>query len=135
MSDTRELAEKLARAFEELRFIDGFSMVAEDGTYTVIGTTKVSGTYHGRSDLLTRLVPVLSTFTAPPALKFSNIVVDGDRAVLLASGEGNGPTGPYHQPFYAFSIRVANGEIAEIVEFMDTTMLDTAVFGKKIVDA
>ncbi len=135
MSDTRELAEKLARAFQELRFIDGFSMLAEDGTYTVIGTTKVSGTYHGRSDLLTRLVPVLSTFTSPPTLTFSNIVVDGDRAVLLASGTGTGPTGPYHQPYYAFSIRVAKGEIVEIVEFMDTTMLDTAVFGKKIVDA
>jgi len=135
MSDTREVAEKLARAFEELRFIDGYSLLAEDGTYTVIGTTKVSGIYHGRSDLLARLVPVLSTFTAPPALKFSNILVDGDRAVLLAAGEGMGPTGPYRQPYYAFSIRVAKGEIAEIVEFMDTTMLDTAVFGKKLVDA
>jgi ketosteroid isomerase-like protein len=135
MSVTRELAEKLARAFEELRFIDGFNMLAEEGTYTVIGTTKVSGIYHGRSDVLIRLVPVLATFTSPPALKFSNIVVDGDRAVLLASGAGNGPTGPYHQPYYAFSIRVAKDEIVEIVEFMDTTMLDTAVFGKKIVDA
>jgi ketosteroid isomerase-like protein len=135
MSNTRELAETLARAFEELRFADGFSMLAEDGTYTVIGTTKVSGTYYGRSDVFARLVPVLSTFTSPPALKFSNIVVDGDRAVLLASGEGNGPTGPYHQPYYAFSIRVSKGEIVEIVEFMDTTMLDTAVFGKKLVEA
>lgn len=135
MSDTRELAGKLALAFEELRFADAFNMLAEDGTYTVIGTTKASGTYHGRSDVFARLVPVLSTFTSPPVLKFSNIVVDGDRAVLLASGEGTGPTGPYHQPYYAFSIRVANGEIVEIVEFMDTTMLDTAAFGKKLVEA
>jgi ketosteroid isomerase-like protein len=133
--DTRRVAEKLATAFEELRFIDGFSMVSDDGTYTIIGTTRASGTYHGRRDILERLVPVLSAFTSPPALKFTKILVEGDRAVLLGAGEGNGPTGPYHQPYYAFSIRVANGEIAEIVEFLDTTMLETAVFGKKIVDA
>lgn len=135
MSDTRALATAFATAIEELKFLDAFNMIAADGTYTVIGTTKASATYHGRAEVLDKLVPLLSTFAAPPVLTFSHILADKDRAVLLGKGEGIGPTGPYHQPYYAFSIRFAGGEIAEIVEFLDTTMLDTAVFGKKIVDS
>jgi ketosteroid isomerase-like protein len=134
MSNTREIAREFATKLEEIRFVDAFNMIADDGTYTVIGTTKASATYHGRAEVLNTLVPLLSDFSAPPALKFSNIVVENDRAVLLGTGEGVGPTGPYHQPYYAFSLRIANGKIMEIVEFLDTTMLDTAVFGKKIVD-
>jgi ketosteroid isomerase-like protein len=55
--------------------------------------------------------------------------------VLLAAGDGIGAAGPYHQPYYAFSMRAENGEIAEIIEFLDTTMVDTALFGRKLVDA
>jgi ketosteroid isomerase-like protein len=134
MSEARELASAFATAIEEQRFLDAFNFISEGGTYTVIGTTKASGTYHGRSDVLNRLVPVLSGFVAPPAVKFAHIVADQDRAVLIGAGKGVGPTGPYDQPYYAFSLRIANGQIDEIVEFLDTTMLDTAVFGKAIVD-
>jgi ketosteroid isomerase-like protein len=134
MSTTRELASAFATAIEELRFIDAFNMIAEDGTYTIIGTTKASGTYHGRGEVLSKLGPLLSGFSAPPAQKFHNMVVEKDRAVLLGEADGDGPTGKYHQPYYALSLRFAKEEIAEIIEFLDTTMLDTAVFGKKIVD-
>ena len=132
--DTRRVATQFATAIEEKRFLDAFGMIAETGTYTIIGTTQASGTYRGRSEVLERLIPILSGFAAPPALKFSHVLVDGDRAVLLGKGEGLGPTGPYEQPYYAFSLRVVDQDIAEIVEFLDTTMLDTAVFGKTIVD-
>lgn len=134
MSEAREIAKKFATAVEEQRFLDAFNLISETGTYTVIGTTKASGTYHGRSDVLNRLVAILAGFVVPPQVKFAHIVVDQDRAVLIGAGQGVGPTGPYEQPNYAFSLRVGNGEIEEIVEFLDTTMLDTAVFGKKIVN-
>jgi ketosteroid isomerase-like protein len=132
--DTRRVATQFATAVEEGRFLDAFGMIAEDGTYTIIGTTQASGTYRGRAEVLGRLIPILSGFIAPPALKFSHILVDGDRAVLLGKGAGVGPTGPYEQPYYAFSLRIGDQEVFEIVEFLDTTMLDTAVFGKMIVD-
>jgi ketosteroid isomerase-like protein len=134
MSEVRNLAQAFASAIEDQRFLDAFNFISERGTYTVIGTTKASGTYRGRADVLGRLVPILSGFVAPPAVKFAHIVVDQDRAVLIGAGQGVGPTGPYDQPNYAFSLRVMDGEIQEIEEFLDTAMLDTAVFGKKIVD-
>lgn len=132
---TREVVKRFSQAIEELRFLDAFSLLAEDGTYIVPGTTAVSRTYRGRRDLLDNLVPVLSTFIEPPVLRFSEPIIDGSRAVLLAGGRGMGPTGPYDQPYYAFVVRVRGDELAEVTEFMDLVMLETGVFGKKLVAA
>lgn len=120
-------------AMEGMRFEDAFGLLAEDGKYIVIGTTRVSRTYEGKQDLFENLLPVLSTFKRFPVLRFEEPIVCDDRAVMLASGEGEGPTGPYSQPFYAFVARIKGREFSEVIEFMDTEMLQTAVFGKQLV--
>lgn len=135
MSRTRDTAKLFAERISKLEFLEAFAMVADDGTYTVIGTTKCSGVYHGGKDVIARLVPVLSDFVDPPVLTFQEPIVDGDRAVLVASGAGTGPTGPYNQPHYAFVMRVRGDEIVEMIEFMDTGQLETAVFGRTLVAA
>lgn len=135
MSQARATAKLFAERISKMEFPAAFSLVADDGVYTVIGTTKASGDYHGSKDLLGRLVPLLSDFVDPPALRFEEPIVEGDRAVLLASGAGTGPTGPYNQPHYAFVMRVRGDEIVEIIEFMDTGQLETGIFGRKLVDA
>ena len=132
---TLETVKSFMDKITAVQFVEAFSMLAEDGTYTVIGTTPASGTYHGRKDLFDRLIPVLAGFVVPPTLTWGKPIIDGDRAVLLASGSGVGPTGPYHQPNYAFVVRVKDGLFAEVTEFMDTMMLESAVFGRKTVTA
>jgi ketosteroid isomerase-like protein len=132
---TREIAEKFISKIESLNFLEAFGMVAADGQYIVIGTTKASRTYHGRQDLFDNLIPVLSTFREPPKLQFDKPIIDGDRAVLLAKGSGIGATGPYDQPYYAFITRVRGEAFAEIIEFADTVMIETGIFGKKLVNA
>jgi len=127
---TRDVAEKFMKAIEAMDFATAFGMLAEDGKYNVIGTTEVSRTYNGRKDLFDNLVPALSTFKEPPVLKFDQPIIEGDRAVLLASGKGIGPFGPYDQPYYAFVAKVRGNEFIEMTEFMDTQMLNSAAFGK-----
>ncbi|WP_404477090.1 nuclear transport factor 2 family protein [Novosphingobium sp. BL-52-GroH] len=131
MKDTERLAREFGEHIAGLRFPDAFGMLADDGLYTVIGTTPASGLYHGPRDLLERLVPLLADFVEPPVVTFEDPIVQGDRAVLLGSGRGVGPTGPYDQPHYAFVMKVSDGRIVEIVEFMDTMMLQSAVFGER----
>jgi ketosteroid isomerase-like protein len=115
--------------------LSAFDMPAEDGRYIVIGTPQISFTYNGRKDLAESLTPVFSTFIELPVLKSQEPIADGNRAVLLAKGVGKGPTGPYNQPYYAFVITVRGEEFPEIIEFMDTGMKETALFGKKLVAA
>jgi ketosteroid isomerase-like protein len=125
----RDVAKKFSSAIEAMDFPAAFSLLAEDGKYIVIGTTKVSRTYNGRADLFENLIPVLGTCLEPPVLTFEEPIVDGDRVVMLASGAGVGPTGPYDQPYYAFVARVEGDGFSEVIEFMDTKMLETAFFG------
>lgn len=127
--ETRAVAHRFMQRLSDQDFIAAFTMLNETGRYTVIGTTPVSRTYDGRRDLLDNLVPVLGDFRVAPALSFQSPIISGERAVILGGGSGVGPTGPYDQPYYAFVTRVANGGFEEIIEFMDTGMLNSAVFG------
>jgi ketosteroid isomerase-like protein len=135
MGDTRSVAKRFGERITALDFMSAFGMVADDGVYTVIGKTGASGVYHGAQDIYARLVPVLASFEAPPVLAFEEPIVDGDRAVLVGSGSGEGPTGPYDQPHYAFVMRVRGEELVEVTEFMDTGALESAVFGRKLIEA
>ncbi len=135
MTTARSTAKQFIQRIETLDFLEAFRMLAPDGHYIVIGTTAASRTYRGRQDLFDNLIPVLATFKEPPKLKFQEPIVEGDRAVLLANGKGLGPTGPYEQPYYAFITRVKGNEFAEIIEFADTVMIETGIFGNKLVKA
>jgi hypothetical protein len=68
----------------------------QDGVYTIIGTNRLpESTHRGRQDLLDRLPPSGQNLVAPPVFTVSEIIVEKDRAVVLASGNGEGPYGPY----------------------------------------
>lgn len=131
----RDVAKRFIDFAERMDSLSAFSMLAEDGSYTVIGTTQISRTYRGRKDVLENLGAIFSSFIELPVLKFQEPIVDGNRVVLLAKGVGRGPTGPYNQPYYAFVTTVRGEEFSEIIEFMDTTMMETGIFGKKLVMA
>jgi len=135
MSDVRATAKEFISRVERQEFLRAFDMVADDGRYILIGTTAASRIYNDKRDLFENLMPLLSTFKEPPILKFEKPIVDGDRAVLVASGKGVGPKGPYDQPYYAFVMRVRGGQFSEIIEFADTVMVETAIFGRKVVAA
>jgi hypothetical protein len=137
MVDTRALMEKFAHLIEQEHFVEAFSMLNEDGKYVIVGTTKASGVYHGRADLLDRLMKVLTGFVIPPKVTFSDFVVDGDKGFLRGAGsEGSmGVTGPYRQPYYGWYVRAEGDGFAEMIEFLDPNQLETALFGKKLVDA
>jgi ketosteroid isomerase-like protein len=135
MSDTREIVQKFIDHIEAHRFVEAFSMVNEDGKYTVTGKTAVSGTYEGRVDVFNRLLPALAGFTSGPDIRFSHVFIDGDEAMVRATGSAQGVTGPYDQPYYAWYFRVAGDGLAEAIEYLDTVQMETALFGKKLVDA
>jgi hypothetical protein len=83
--------------------------------------------------LLDRLLPSLQTFVTPPVFTVSEIIVEKDRAIVLASSSGEGPYGPYIQPHYAFVTRVSGDGFAEVIEFNDTAAIETALYGHQFV--
>jgi len=142
-AEERELAERKTRSLVE-KFIERdvagdfeacYRMLNADAEYTIIGESPVSGTYRGPDDVFNRLAPLLVNFTVRPQMKFSEVVIDGDRAFLRASSTGGaGKYGPYAQPFYGFYLRVEGDGLAELIEFLDPVQLEVSLFGKKLVE-
>src|SRR5688500_15681592 len=71
--------------------------LAEDVTWTNIGTTRYSGTFHGKVDLVTRLLqPVFGQLQAGITSVVDNIVAEGDFVVVQSRGKAETKDGrPY----------------------------------------
>lgn len=114
-------------------FAGGFASLADDATWSIIGTTAMSKTYNKQS-MLSDLVPMLSTFKEPAQMGVDEIIAEGDRAVVLAHVTGVGPYAPYSQDTYCFVLRTGDGKVREIVEYLDTAAVEEAICGRRIVD-
>jgi uncharacterized protein len=134
MSDTKTIVRRFFDTLCSGDFERAFAGMTEDATWSVIGTTAVSGTLD-KTGMLTKQVPMLASFKEPPVVGVDEIIADGDRAVVLAHCKGVGPTGPYEQKRYAFILRVRDGLVAEVVEYLDTVAVETAICGNKLVTA
>ncbi len=136
MSDTRATAQRYMDLLCAQKFSEAFDLLADDANYQIIGSTVISAPMKGRELIRSVLVGALSTLREPLRLQFKELIIDGNRVVGLASGEGVGPTGlPYRQPHYAMVLRIENGEIQDVVEFMDMVEVETVLLGKRLVPA
>lgn len=132
---TRALVAKFIDHLEAQRFEEAYRLLNPGGRFVMTGQTPASGTYEGLDDIFTRLAPKLSGFTELPKIKVSDIVIDGDKAFLRATGVGAGAYGRYEQPYYGYFLRVEGDGLSEIVEYLDTVQLEVALYGKALVAA
>jgi ketosteroid isomerase-like protein len=136
MRTTREVAQQYMDLLCAGNFAGAFDMLAPHATYRIIGATPISAPMTGAAFIKDTLVGALGSFQKPLQLTFKELIVEGSRAVGLASGQGVGPTGvPYSQPDYAMVLSVENGQIHSVLEFMDTVAVESALFGQKLAAA
>lgn len=133
--NTRRLANQFVDHVQNADFEKAYRLLNPDGRFVLTGQTQASGVYIGLDDIFVRLSPHLSGFTERPEIKFSDIVVDGDKAFLRAVGVGAGSYGPYKQPYYGYFLRAEGDGLGEIIEYLDPVQLEVALFGKKLVPA
>lgn len=135
-NSTREVAQRYMNLLCAGKFSEAFDMLSDAAPYRIIGTTPLSVPLPGREAVKAALVPALASFQKPLKLTCHELIVEGSRAVTIASGEGAGPTGlPYKQAHYAMVLSIENGQIQSVVEFMDTVAVETALLGNKLVPA
>jgi ketosteroid isomerase-like protein len=132
MADTREVTQAFFSKMASADFTSAFAMMADDVRYTVAGNTPASGLYNGLNDLNARLGPLLLALKNI-RITLVDVIVEGDRAVAITRAEADAPFGRYTQNPAMFVLRVENGRIVELLEMVDTVMLETRVFGKKLV--
>lgn len=106
-----------------------FALVADDVTWTNIGSTKFSGTYIGKQALAENLLgPLFGELKAGISSQIEQLTAEGDIVVAQTSGNAETRDGTPYNNTYCQVIRIRDGRIAAVKEYMDTALIDS-VFG------
>ena len=104
-------------------------LLADDISWTDIGTTRFSGTYVGKEELSANLLePLFGQLKAGIYSTIENIVAEGQVVVVQSRGKAETVDGKPYNNTYCHIIRVREGKIYEVTEYFDTA-LTNAVFG------
>jgi len=99
--------------------------MADDFVWRITGSTPWSGEYVGKADVLERLQkPLQAQFIAPTALTATRILADGDHVVVECRGDATTVTGETYANTYCFVIRLEQGRLRELTEYMDTALVE-----------
>ena len=106
-----------------------FALLADDITWTNIGSTKFSGTYVGKQALVEQLLgPLFGELKAGIFSTIENMVAESNFVVAQTTGTAETYDGRPYNNSYCQVIRVQDGKIAEVKEYFDTE-LTNSVFG------
>jgi ketosteroid isomerase-like protein len=127
-ADNKELIRNMWAGNSLEGFLSGF---ADDVRYTIIGTTKFSGTFNGKQELLSRgFAPLMSELESPGSMTTDNLIAEGEFVVQQGRGVGRqAKSGEAYNNTYCFVYKLANGKVVEVTEYCDTELI-TRAFGK-----
>ena len=106
-----------------------FALLADDVKWQNIGSTKFSGTYIGKQAIADNLLgPLFSQLKAGIDSQIERLTAEGDFVVAQTTGTAETMDGTPYNNTYCQVIRICNGQIADVKEYMDTALIDS-VFG------
>ena len=108
-------------------FVDS---LADGVRWTIIGTTKWSKTFDGKQAVLTELLgPLRAQFTNPLRVTAHRFIAEGDHVVVEARGQATTKAGKAYHNTYCWVCRLAEGQVQELTEYMDTALVAAALGG------
>ena len=106
-----------------------FDTLADDVTWTNIGTTRFSGAYSGKQALVEQLLgPLFGQLKAGISSQIERLTAESDVVVAKTAGTAEAHYGKPYNSTYCQVIRIWDSKIAEVKEYFDTVLVD-AVFG------
>jgi ketosteroid isomerase-like protein len=101
-------------------------LIADDIRWTNIGTTSLSGTFEGKEELGQKLLgPLFGRLKEGIRTTVHRLIAEGDFVVAQTSGVAETIDGRAYNNTYCWIIRVRDGKIAEVTEYMDTALLSS----------
>ena len=101
-----------------------FGIIADNVTWTVIGTTPVSGVYRSKQALIDGAFnPLHARLERPLEVQFVDVAADGDRVFLRFQSTGVTKNAVHYDQVYCLAMLVRDGVIVEIVAYLDTELL------------
>jgi ketosteroid isomerase-like protein len=102
--------------------------MADDFTWHMIGKTAWSGTFRGKADVRQRLIaPLFAQFGGHYTNTPKRILADGDFVVVESWGNVTTKTGKPYCNTYCMVIRLRDGKMVELTEYLDTELVSAAL--------
>jgi ketosteroid isomerase-like protein len=121
----------LQHAFDELARGNGHPFreaMADDVSWTIIGSTSWSRTYNGKQAVLDELLtPLFSQFADLYTNTASRFIAEDDHVVVECRGRVTTKTGKPYNNTYCYVCRFADGKLRELTEYSDTQLVTTAL--------
>jgi len=104
--------------------------LADDVRFTIIGTTKYSGTCNGKQELINKVLqPLTAQLEGGLTITPENFIADGDFVAMQARGKSTTKSGKSYNNTYCQVFHIAGGKVQEVTEYLDTELV-TSAFGK-----
>ena len=127
--ENRAIVQKFYEASNSGDMDTCFDLIADDIRWTNIGTTSLSGTFNGKTELQERLLgPLFGQLKKGIRTTVHRLVAENDFVVAQTSGTAETLDGRPYNNSYCWLIRIRKGKIVEVTEYMDTELI-TSVFG------
>lgn len=106
-----------------------FALLADDVSWTNIGTTKFSGTYVGKQAIAENPPgPLFGKLKSVIASQIERLAPEGDIVVAQTPGTAETADGVPYNNTHCQVITIRDGQIVAVKEYMDTALIDS-VFG------
>lgn len=111
-----------------------FALFADEVVYDLKGTTPVSGRYRGKQSIAEDFfIPWRRQIDGDLIVTVEELIGEGERVVALGRGKAKTVFDVPYDNDYAFVFRVRQGKIVEVIEYLDTALVETAAYGRKLV--
>ncbi len=104
--------------------------MADNVRFTIIGSTKFSGTFNGKQEFVNKvLMPLGAQLEGGLTIAPENFIAEGDYVAMQARGNSRTKSGGTYNNSYCQIFRITSGKVQEVVEYLDTELVTNA-FGK-----
>jgi len=102
--------------------------MADDFSWTITGSTAWSRKYEGKQVVLKELFGALRARLIPPITTIAHrFIADEDYIAVEARGKNVTKDGVPYNNTYCFIIRLADGKMHELTEYLDTDLVNTTL--------
>jgi ketosteroid isomerase-like protein len=130
-NDNKHLVREAMEAMGRSDIEPLIAMMADDFSWIVEGQSLFSRRFDGKAVVERELLrPLFKTFATPYRFEIEDIIGEGDRVVVLGTGQVRTRWGMQYNNRYCFVIRMTDGKMIELREYLDTALVES-VFGER----
>lgn len=102
--------------------------LADEVSWTIIGSTAWSKTYRGKQAVLAELLgPLNAQLADGNRITAHRLIAEDDCVVVEARGHNVTKAGDPYQNSYCWIFRLADGQVVELTEYADTALIDAVL--------